>query len=686
MVTSCAHCGLPVPRKAQFCCYGCSFAYQIIREKGSAGEVSWAMVKLGVSAFFAMNVMGFSLALHASSVYPEYWIGLPEIGRQFDALLRYLLLFLSLPVVFLLGVPLAENVIRDARTGRWTVDGLIAIGVLAALAYSAVSTYTGRGALYYDIATMVLAFLSLGRYLEAYFRHSTTEALARLYDAKEQSVCRVRDGVEEVVPAEKIEPGDILWLRAGEKIWVDAHVNEGQGLLDLSHLTGESMPVSVGVGDRILSGGILTEGFLKLKAEACSERSWIHQLKLMVERARESKPGIQKLADRIGLLFSAFSFCLFFVAFYWGFNAGGFEKGLLRALSVVLIACPCAIGVAVPLAYWKTFLVVTQKRILFKDLSRLEMLASVRGIFFDKTGTLTEAWPKVSRIFHSNGWSICDVLSLAASLARTSRHPVGVGIGREAIARGVVLREPSLAQTATGRGVSAVIAQQSRYYLGSYFFMSETIAQKPEWALDKTATYLFSDSEVIACFVTEECMRPSAGPACEKLKKKGLFVGILTGDSGERPREVAKKLGIACEASLTPLEKCERIAEWEKRHGASVLVGEGLNDSPAISRASVSIAVGSALDEAKKEADFVLPDDNLNHVPWLYKIARQTQSRIRANLFWACIYNLLAIPAAVMGWINPLIAGAAMILSSMFVIFNSLRVEKSMTEKSEAFV
>lgn len=683
---SCRHCGFALdPAKAsseahRFCCYGCAFAYQVLAASPDGKQISWILVQLGIAAFLAMNVMGFSLAMHASSVYPDFYEVMGRSGRVYDELLRYLLLALSAPVLVLIGTPLLESVITELRAGRWGIDGFIALSVVAAFGYSLVSTLRGTGPIYYDIATMVLVFVTLGRYLEARFRLKAARSLEALLEERRSTALKAEGERYIEVSADQLRPGDEILVRAGQRIAVDGQVVEGTAVVDAALMTGEAIPVNKSVGEAVWSGATVAEGYLRVRATHASSESWTARLKQTVEIARRSRSPVERLAQRIVVGVTIAAALCAVTAFVLGNAAQGPMAGLLRALSVLVIVCPCALGAAIPLALWGSYERVASRGVLFKDIAHLESLSRIKGVFFDKTGTLTECSPRLSGIDNRSDYTDEVLLLLAGSLTRISEHPFSRAVTAELERRGIAPLRIQGARTAAGQGLAATVESYGEVLIGRPDFLRASgvrgdVAGAPQGRAIG-AFDLAVAGQAAGRFDFEEPIRPEASEAVRRLKAMRLHVGVLTGDASDTAREVARTLGVEAVTGLTPEGKLEYVRRWEADHGPCLVLGEGLNDAPVLAGSSVSLAIGGALARTREAADFVLPDNDLSQVPWLVEEARGTLRRIRINLFWAFFYNGLAVPLAVMGLVNPIVASMAMIVSSACIILHSLRNER----------
>lgn len=679
----CDHCGFPLRKQGRtlgdrhFCCYGCAFAFQVVSGGQEGNNVSWITVKLGIAAFLAMNVMGFALALHSSSIYPDFYENISHGGRTYDQLLRYFLLFMSAPVFFLIGTPLYENIILEAKAGRWGVDGFIGISVLAAFAYSLLNTLRGAGPVYFDVAVMVLVFLTLGRYLEARFRFKAAQSLENLLEDAPETAHLWSESGEREVPAETLQPGDILLLKAGSRVPADGMIEEGSAVLEMAAMTGEFLPAVLTAGDGLWAGAFLTEGFVRMRVSHRREESWSARLKETLQQARGSKAPIEHFSDRAVFAVTCFTAVSAAAAFYLGAREHGLMAGLLRMLAVLVIVCPCALGAAIPLALWKTFETVVSRGILFKDLSRLEMLSKIKAVFFDKTGTLTEALPQLVSVVKHSPLMEDEILQAAASLAQVSAHPFSKALVRAARERHLTLEHPSGVETFTGKGLSGTLSAHGPVLLGSAGMMNLRHADTSGFELAEesgTPVFFAAGTKVQAVFLFDEVLRPGVREACTRLKNDGIQIYILTGDQTAAAEKWAACLGAEVRAGMTPAGKYEWAREWERKNGPALAVGEGLNDAPMLAGAGISLAMGGALDKTRDSADFVLPDNDLTKMSWLIETSRRAMNRIKGNLFWAFFYNLLAVPLAAAGVLNPVLAALLMIFSSVLTVVRSLSV------------
>lgn len=629
---SCAQCGLPVAVAESatppvFCCYGCAFAHDILGHGDTdSAPPSWWMSRLGLSLFLAMNVMMISMVLYTPQLFPD--TGSPLATRVWE-LLRHAALLFSIPVMVLLGVPILHNAIRAGLRGHFGLDALIALGCFAAFAMSVHSTLTNRGHVYYETAVMVLVLVTLGRYLEARAKTSSTEALQKL----------LRTDTHLAI-------GQVVPVLPGATFPADGTVLRGEGSVNESMLTGESKPVFKRPGDPVFAGTTNYDGSFDIQVTATGAERRIARIARLLEEVRRQKTILERLADRLARV-------LLPVTVLTGL-AAGFFTGWQAMLAVWLIACPCALGIATPLALWYAIARAACAGIFIRNGDVLEKLARVRTLLFDKTGTLTTGTPVLDRIETTGPEN--DILQQVASLEARSEHPFARAIVAEAQRRGLTLTPPDRVEVVPGRGVRA-----NGWMVGS-----------PAWigAAD-TGVVAAHRGQVCARFHFREQLRPDWATTWPRLKQ--YRVEVLTGDD----RAAAEQLGlpVPIHANLTPEQKVRHVAEAAKA-GTVAMIGDGLNDLPALGRACVGIALGSGTDAAREVADVTFADNQLVKLPWILSLARQTRRVIHQNLFWAIIYNALLIPVAAAGWLNPVLAALAMVLSSALVVGNASRLRR----------
>lgn len=695
--SACAYCGLPVsarrvaptPDARVFCCYGCQLAAEITGASGEAGQANWILVRLGTGIALSMAVMMFSLPNYGVDVYHVADASTAFAG-QWTSLLRYLSLLLSLPVFFLLGWPIFANSIESARRGVLTTDALIVVGVAASLVYSYVRTITESGGVYFETACMILVLVTLGRYLEAIAKLKATSAIRSLDALLPDEVEVTRQGVRSRLPLREVMVGDLVHVSAGQAMAVDGTIEHGRAHVDESAVTGESAPVVKEIGDRVRAGTINLDGALTIRAQAVGHDNAIGRIVSLLEQARNHKGRYGRLADRITTVFVPLVSVLAVATTTWRFSRGAGGEAVMTGLAVLLISCPCALGIATPLATWTALGRAARKGVLFKDVDAIERLARIRAVSFDKTGTLTTGSPRVTSFTGSShdGKSESDWIILAAGLGRESNHALSRAIVAYGSQLGLQPMRVSAVQTIAGRGVVGRI-NGAEVRLGSPRMFEEQNANIPAF-LQRSVDLAMERAAGIACigwgretvgvFEFSEELRPEARSCIDELRNLRIEVEILTGDHAPRAQALAESLGVSVSAQLMPNEKHDYVQQWRRRVGPVAMVGDGLNDAPALAGADVGLALGCGADVSREAADVCLVGNDLRLVPFAVKLARATIRTIRVNLFWAFIYNIIGIPLAIAGKLNPSLAAIAMVLSSLLVVANSTRLGREDTE------
>ena len=613
---------------------------------------------------------------------------------------QWLLVLLALPVVTWCAWPFYVAAARQARHGLTTMDTLASIGILAATCWSVfamffLDTKNGSdslsdvlyhhsgGALYLDVAAGVTNFLLAGRYVEARSRRRATNALSTLaaVGAKEVSILDSQ-GVERLRPVGDLMVGDRFLVRPGETVATDGEVETGQAVLDRSSMTGESMPTEVGPGDRVIGGTIAMGGRLVVRAESVGADTQLSQMLDLVERAQNEKATAQRLADRIAGYFVPAILAIAVVTLGgWALAGADVEEALNAALSVLIIACPCALGLATPMA-----LVVASDRgarsgIFFKGYEAVESSGHVDTVLFDKTGTITDGRMSVVDVAAAPDSSVHYVMGRAASIERASEHPVG---------RAIVASVPSeLEEVEDFRAIAGVGAQGT---VAGHFVWVRSLrnghgpaaqaippalrSRCQRWLDDaRTVVEVCEDGKVIGVIALADTVRPSAAGAVAVLQRLGLRCVLVTGDNERAANVVARQCGLdGVMSGVSPREKVSAVVALQREGHRVAMVGDGINDGPALAQADLGLALGSGTDVARNSADLLVVRDDLAAVPTAITLARKTHLTIRRNLMWAFGYNLVAIPLAVCGLLDPLIAAAAMALSSGFVVWNSARL------------
>ncbi len=691
----CDYCSLPIPKRLQpttpfseqhrlYCCYGCKFAAEVTQARGEQGQATWLLTRLGVSVFLSMGVMIFSLALYSQDVYGLSINNAPPTAVHLIGIFRYISLIMATPVFALLGLPILTNAATQLRKRIVTTDGLVVLGVAGAFAYSYISTLFDFGRVYYETACMVLVLVTLGRYLEATGRLKASDAFAKLGALVPDEVRVRRASSFEPIASDAVCIGDVLHIKAGERIAVDGIIDKGQAHIDEQLLTGESEAISKQTGERVHAGTLNIDGDLHIRASAVGKQSAVGRLTALLELAKLRPGRYQRIADRIAGAFVPVVIAMAIIGAYLGFHRGGSANAIMTALSVLLISCPCALGLATPMAIWIGLGCGAQMGIVFRDGPAIERLALVRSIAFDKTGTLTTGHTciQASAYMDDSVSSTSFILSLAAGLAQASNHASSSAIITHAQNKSVTSATLISVRTVPGRGLSGEY-QQQKIRLGSEAYIREVA---PTWSnhLDEQIELyraealglvcLSVDDQCVAVFGLTETLREEAASAVRQLVHLYDDVRIFTGDHAVRGRRLAERLGVEVQAELTPADKVDQIEHLRRAKGAVAMVGDGLNDAPALKAADVGLAMGCGADLTREAADVCLLSNDLMALVRAMQLSKAVVRTIKLNLFWAFSYNTIGIALAMTGVLNPILAAAAMVLSSIFVVTNSLRL------------
>jgi P-type Cu+ transporter len=608
----------------------------------------------------------------------------------------------STPVLFYSGASFFRGALNSARHWSTNMDTLVALGTSAAYFYSAWVTFfpatvAAAGhepAVYYDTAVMIITFILLGRYLEARTRGRASEAIRRLFALAPPSARVRRDGGEVEIPLEQVAPGDLVVVRPGEKIPVDGVVAEGASSVDESMLTGESLPVAKEPGAEVWGATLNQRGFLVFKATRVGEQMVLSQIIRLVEEAQTSKAPIEKLVDKVAGIFVPVVMGLAGLTFLAWLNWGpppSFALAVISTVAVLIIACPCAMGLATPTAVMVGSGRGAELGILMRGGEPLERAVRLTTVVFDKTGTLTRGTPQVTDLQAWDSWTVEAVLSWAAALEEKSEHPLAEAIAHAARTQELDRPRVEEFEAAPGLGVAGRIAGQE-VLLGNLAFLtgkgvnSEHLNSQQERLSQegKTAVFLAVAGVPVGVIAAADTLKPGAAQTVAALKEMGLKILLLSGDNRRTAAAVAKSVGIEeVLAEVLPGDKARKVAELQAGGEVVAMVGDGINDAPALAQADVGIALGTGADVALEAADLTLIRDDLALIPAAIRLARQMMRIIRQNLFWAFCYNVVAIPVAagvfypIWGWtLNPALAAAAMAMSSVSVVTNSLRLRR----------
>lgn len=593
-------------------------------------------------------------------------------------------LTLTTPVQFWVGWRFYKGAWASLRGGMGNMDVLVALGTTAAYGLSLWHVLDGtahHGNLYFEGAAVVITLVLLGKMAEERARSSAAAAIRALMKLRPDTARVERDGGLVDLPAAVVRVGDVVQIRAGERVPVDGVIRSGASALDESLLTGESLPVERSVGDSVVAGSVNGDGLLRVEATQAGAEGTLFRIVRLVEQAQTAKAPIQRLVDRISAVFVPAVVGLALVALLgWGLLGQDWGQGAVAAIAVLVIACPCALGLATPTAIMVGSSTAATLGVLVRDAVALEQASGINIMAFDKTGTLTMGEPSVMAV-HGH----LDVLAMAAAVQQGSTHPLARAIIARAQADAVVLQQAEEVTSLTGRGIRGVVNGQT-VMLGSSRLMDEQALDRTGFAAEATEeeeaghslVWVARDGQVMGFIALNDPVRPQAKATLEKLGRLGIESAMITGDTPQAALRVARALGLAdVRAGVLPEGKAEAVADLRQNGKTVAMVGDGVNDAPALAAADVGIALGTGTDAAMTVAGLVLVAGDIAKLPAAVVMARLTRRKIRQNLFWAFAYNVVALPVAMLGLLNPMVAGAAMAFSSVSVVVNALLLRRS---------
>ncbi len=661
-----------------------------IREK----EIQDLKKRFIVSLVFGIPLLYFSMG---------WMVGLPIPLIENASLQALIQLILTTPVV-IAAFKLYISGLKSLLKKTPSMDSLIFIGTTAAYLYGiavSIAIWTGIEGygvkdLYYEIAAFILAFVLLGKYLEAVTKGKTSEALRKLMGLQAKTARVLRKGKEIEIPAEEVKVGDIVVVRPGEKIPVDGIVIDGYSAVDEKVVTGESIPVDKKKGDEVIGSTMNKSGMLKFKATKVGKDTVLAQIIKIVEEAQASKAPIQLLADKVSLYFVPAVIIIAIFAFsFWFFAANmPFVFALTILIAVLIIACPCALGLATPTAIMVGTGLGAENGILIKGAEALERAHKLQIIVFDKTGTLTKGEPEVTEIVSVSAYKEKDILKFAAITERGSEHPIGEAIVNYAKKKRIKLGEAKRYETVAGKGIKCMY-RNKWIFVGNKTFMIDnkiTGSAKANTILEqlenkgKTAVFVAVGREIVGIIAVADTLKKFSKEAVNQLKKMKKEVWLITGDNERTAKAIAKQLGIDEDkvmAQVLPGDKAKKVKELQDRSKIVAFVGDGINDAPALAQADIGIAIGSGTDIAMETGEIILIKDDLRDVVTAIDLSGYTIKKIKQNLFWAFFYNTIGIPIAAgvlypfTGFLlNPMVAAAAMAFSSVSVVSNSLLMKR----------
>ena len=652
-------------------------------ERKKSGE----KINLILTSIFSITILYVSMA---------HMIGLHDIPflSMMEHPLNYAVSLLVLTTVVLgLGYNILKNGIKNLIHRTPNMDTLVTIGVLASFIYSVYETvqiFLGDASfvhsLYYESAAIVIFFIRIGKYVEGINTDKTKEAIQELMTITPNSAVVERDGKEITVTLDEIEKDDIVICKPGEKVAVDGTVVDGISHINESFITGESMPVKVEAGTKVIAGSINYEGAIKYKAEKIGRESTVSEIVRMVVEATNTKAPISKLADKVSSVFVPIVIAIAIITFIvWLIIGKSFAVALNYFVTVLVVACPCSLGLATPLAIVIASGVCSKKGILVKNSESLENAHKVKTIIFDKTGTLTKGTLSFSKMYNYSDLNDDDIFKIIARVEKKSEHPIAKAIVEEAEKRNIDFDEVKEFKAISGQGVFAVVENYD-VLIGNKRLMDANNISVNESDFDELVNdgnsilYVSLNNKVVALIGVKDVVKENVSEVISSLKKKNINVVMLTGDNEVTAKKIAENIGIeTVVANVMPSQKAEYVEKF-KKDGLVMMCGDGINDSVSLVKADIGVSISSGTDIAMDSAQVVIMNDNLDRINDLIRISSKTIRNISGNLFWAFFYNICMIPIAMGVFVglgvsmNPMLAALAMVFSSLFVVLNALRL------------
>lgn len=661
------------------------------------------LAEMRIKLLSAIPIAIFSAIVMVWEILAKYGI-VSAMSTILEDFFHYLLPLLATYILFVVGKPYLLGFYRFLRYGKANMDTLIGIGTLTAFSYSFIITafkdalrpFMNVNYQYYDIAIVVITFITLGKYLEARSKIKTGDAIEKLLNLQAKTALVIRDGKEMEVAVNDVKHSELIIIKPGAKIPLDGVITEGESFIDESMVTGESMPVQKKVGDSVVSGTINTNGSFTFEVTKVGSETLLAQIIKMVEEAQGSKAPIQALADRISAVFVPIVLIIAFLTLgvwliigsqYLGFSQA-LSFGLVSFVGILVIACPCALGLATPTAIIVGVGKGVKEGILIKDAATLEKLHKVNTVVVDKTGTITKGKPTLVDIRNLSDFEDDELVSIIASLEKKSEHPIAHAIVNYAQEKNIQLSETSKFEGIRGKGLKGSI-KGIEYFVGNAMLVSDLKLFFDSTKLNeftsqgKTPVILTTKEKVIGFVMVADEIKQESQRAIADLHKLGIKVVMLTGDDEKVAKHIASLVGIdEVIAHVLPQDKLKKIQTLQRSGRIVAMAGDGVNDAPALAQADVGIAMGTGTDVAIESAGITLLGGDISKLVKAIKLSKITMKGIKQNLFWAFIYNIVGIPLAagvfypIFGWLlNPIFAGFAMTMSSVSVVSNSLRIK-----------
>ncbi len=683
----CDQCGIPYAKggvkknvegkRLHFCCYGCSFTHSIVGEEGESGAASLFLLRLGFSAFLSMNVMLFSWVFYADQwhgwgIEPE---AIPYVGM--------FLFVISTPVILLVGYPFLRNGLKELLSRHLSMDSLIALGSLAAYGYSTYEIFTGGDDLYFDTATMIIVLVTFGRYLEATAKVKSTTAIRQLLDLVPDEVRVVAAGSERILPAGNVTVGSTIRVLPGEYIPLDGIIEKGETSVNEAILTGESVPHSKSTGDEVFAGSVNIDGAIHIRTTTECEETVHARIVRLMEEAQRTRSPLQKMVDKIAAFFIPIVILIAVFTFAGWSMITSFDVALMYALAVLVVACPCALGIGSPIAAAVSIGRSAASGVLVKSAGAMERIGKTRIAVFDKTGTLTSG--NFAVVFVKATEDRRLFITTIGSLQRESLHPLSMSIVEYANRESKKWFDTRNVVAVPGRGIKGEVKMNGEWkevLVGNNVFLKQngysmsTAPSTQDNASDATIVFAGWDKKVKGMVGLRDVVHDSAQPTIKSLRTMNIKTILLSGDRKVIANKVGSELGVdESYGELLPQDKIDFIRSLREHTKGVVMIGDGINDAPSLAAADTGITLASATDIAKENADITILGPHLDKIPWLISLSKKTRRIISWNLVWAFGYNSIAVLFAAFGYLQPIVAAFIMIISSLLVIGNSMRLK-----------
>ncbi|MGB4505493.1 MAG: heavy metal translocating P-type ATPase [Syntrophaceticus sp.] len=641
-------------------------------------EKNWHLIRFITAILFTLPLAVMMISSH--------------VGRQL-MINPWVQLALATPVQFFAGWPFYRGAYHSLKTGSANMDVLVALGTSVAYFYSLISLFAGWNVYYFESAAMLMTIILLGKLLEAVAKGKTSEAIEKLMELQAKTARVLRDGVEIDIPVDEVVVGDFILVRPGERVPVDGIIQEGNTSIDESLLTGESLPVEKKPGDDVVGASINKYGSFIFQATKVGQDTVLAQIIRMVEAAQGSKAPIQRLADRVSNIFVPAIIVIALLTFGgWYISGANFESSLMHMVTVLVVACPCALGLATPTAIMVGTGVGAEKGILIKGGEHLEQAGKIDAVVLDKTGTITKGVPAVTDIFALAPLDEQTLLGIIASGEKKSEHPLGQAVVKRAEELGIPLEAVDNFQALPGQGIRFNLMNET-WQIGNESLanslgidISPLLPQKNSWEEEgKTVIIAMKGNSLSGLVAIADTVKENASQAISELRQMGLDIYMLTGDQKKTARAIAEQVGIdKVIAEVLPQHKAEEVQKLKESGYIVAMVGDGINDAPALATSDVGIAIGTGTDVAMESASIILMHGDLKKIASAIRLSRRTLRKIRQNLFWAFFYNIITIPLAIFGVFTPVMGGTAMALSSVSVVTNSLLLKRYDPDQSNS--